>query len=86
MNNEKSHWQKFLERKKEREESLSNAKLSDLLDKDKYSKDSDLIDSRILICMSCDHFIKITKQCSKCGCFMKLKTRLTDANCPIGKW
>ena len=52
----------------------------------KYSNNKMEIDKRISICEGCEHFIKITKQCSKCGCFMKLKTRLTDASCPIGKW
>jgi hypothetical protein len=38
------------------------------------------------ICKACDHYISMTTQCTKCGCFMKLKTALPFAECPIGKW
>lgn len=41
---------------------------------------------RIKICLQCEHFLKLTKQCKKCGCFMIIKTRLPNATCPIGKW
>jgi hypothetical protein len=82
----KTPWQIYLEKKHNREEELKNAKLSDLINKNKYSKDKKLIDKRISICEDCEYFIKITKQCTKCGCFMKLKTRLTDAHCPENKW
>lgn len=41
---------------------------------------------RLSICKECPEFIKLTKQCKKCGCFMHLKTRLEKASCPIGKW
>jgi NADH pyrophosphatase NudC (nudix superfamily) len=83
---EKSQWEIYLEEKKQREEKMEKVSIFDLLDKDKYSKNKEEIDRRISICESCDHFIKMTKQCSKCGCFMQLKTRLTNASCPIGKW
>lgn len=83
---EKSQWEIYLEEKKKRDEKLEKVSILDLLDKNKYSKNKEEIDKRISICESCEHFIKITKQCSKCGCFMKLKTKLTDSSCPIGKW
>lgn len=41
---------------------------------------------RLEICNSCEFFRKRTNQCKKCGCFMKLKTTLEKAKCPIGKW
>ncbi len=44
------------------------------------------INARFDICRSCEHFISLTSQCSQCGCFMKAKTRLPNAECPIGKW
>jgi len=40
---------------------------------------------RFELCNSCDHMM-ITGQCTKCGCFMRLKTKLAHAKCPIGKW
>ena len=42
--------------------------------------------NRMAICSSCEHIIRFTKQCKKCGCFMALKTTLANAECPIGKW
>jgi len=41
--------------------------------------------SRYALCEECPHFL-ITKQCSKCGCFMPAKTGLLHATCPINKW
>ena len=43
-------------------------------------------EQRLNICRECDKLIKATFQCSECGCFMKIKTRIKDAECPIGKW
>ena len=45
-----------------------------------------LVAYRLEICSSCDFYRKRTNQCKKCGCFMKLKTQLENAKCPIGKW
>lgn len=42
--------------------------------------------SRYSICTACDRLTKTTKQCRECGCFMKLKVKLADAVCPLGKW
>jgi hypothetical protein len=41
---------------------------------------------RMSFCNNCDHLIKLTSQCKKCGCFMTAKTKLENATCPIGKW
>jgi len=49
------------------------------------SEESSAIE-RLNICFDCDRFIKVTKQCKECGCFMVLKTKLANAVCPIGKW
>ena len=46
--------------------------------------DQDIIDKRWDICMGCE-FLNNNK-CDKCGCFMKVKTRVATARCPIGKW
>jgi hypothetical protein len=42
--------------------------------------------ARFSICESCPFLIKATSQCSKCGCFMNLKTKLQKATCPVGNW
>jgi hypothetical protein len=41
---------------------------------------------RYKICLECPQFIRTTKQCRECGCFMVLKTKLEDAKCPLEKW
>ena len=46
----------------------------------------DLAAKRMQECSRCDRFIELTKQCKECGCFMNMKTRLTEAKCPLGKW
>lgn len=37
-------------------------------------------------CKSCEHFLKLTASCKECGCFMKAKTWLSSAKCPVDKW
>lgn len=56
-----------------------------LLDSSKNVLES-IQESRMQICLSCPELTKLTKQCKKCGCFMEFKTRLSNAECPIGKW
>lgn len=46
----------------------------------------DLAEYRLNVCTACEWFRKNTQTCKKCGCFMKLKTTLSKAKCPIGKW
>lgn len=48
--------------------------------------EGDISDSRLEICKTCDFFRPKTQTCKKCGCFMKAKTLLLNAKCPIGKW
>lgn len=50
-------------------------------------KVSDVVkEQRLSICMECPRLIKATKQCKECGCFMDVKAKLFDADCPLGKW
>jgi hypothetical protein len=58
----------------------------DLFDPNKPRSDKELIEQRLEICKVCPAFRPRTKRCSKCGCFMELKTTLMQASCPIGKW
>ena len=48
--------------------------------------DKDIIEARFEDCKACEHFVKLTSQCLKCGCFMKVKTRVAGASCPVGEW
>jgi hypothetical protein len=58
----------------------------DLLNPNQPRSQEDLIDARLEICKVCEFYRAKTNQCRKCGCFMKLKTKLEHAKCPIGKW
>lgn len=42
--------------------------------------------SRFDICKACPELVPATNQCKQCGCFMVLKTKLSKAVCPLGKW
>ena len=46
----------------------------------------DIAISRYEICKSCEFITPVTRQCKQCLCFMKIKTTLPNAECPIGKW
>lgn len=46
----------------------------------------ELSEYRLEICKSCEWFRQRSQTCKKCGCFMKLKTTLAHAKCPIAKW
>lgn len=59
-------------------------KLGDM--KDTILSPEELYNQRITICRECEFFREQSVTCSKCGCYMQLKTRLTGANCPVGKW
>lgn len=43
-------------------------------------------EERMETCKICPEFIKLTTQCKKCGCIMNEKTKLPNAECPLGKW
>lgn len=58
----------------------------DMLNPNEPRSQDDIIKSRLEICKTCEFYRERTNQCRKCGCFMKLKTRLEHARCPIGKW
>jgi len=40
--------------------------------------------SRLAICNQCEFYQD--SRCTKCGCYMAVKTHLKAANCPVGKW
>lgn len=58
----------------------------DLFNKRVGRVDNETYKSRIEICEKCPELIKTTFQCKKCGCFMKQKSKLADASCPLKKW
>jgi Family of unknown function (DUF6171) len=40
---------------------------------------------RISLCKECDELTQFNK-CSKCNCFMPIKTWLKSSKCPLEKW
>lgn len=58
----------------------------DLFDPREPRSNKDLIEQRLAICNECPFLNKNLVKCKKCGCFMKLKTTLHEAKCPMGKW
>lgn len=43
-------------------------------------------DARYNKCLQCPSFIRSSKRCSECGCFMEAKTWISGAVCPLAKW
>lgn len=58
----------------------------DLINPKQPRSNDEIVKSRLEICKACDYFRPKTETCRKCGCFMKLKTTLENAKCPVGKW
>jgi hypothetical protein len=67
-------------------ENLGETRPWDVVNPNVHWADESLSKERLSICKQCPELIKITSQCKKCGCVMKLKTKLELAVCPIGKW
>jgi hypothetical protein len=76
---EKNAWDKY-------KENLGDTRPWDLLNPNTEFASDSLQERRYSICKSCPEFIDLTTQCKKCGCIMKLKTKLSAAQCPINKW
>ena len=78
-------WQEYKKKRQEQLELGAAVRPGDLLDKSNYTSEEES-ESRYSICEQCPSLIKLTHQCKECGCFMKLKTKLKTATCPLGKW
>jgi hypothetical protein len=46
----------------------------------------DIVMERMGTCRECEHLLKLTNTCKKCGCFMLAKTKFTSSKCPLDKW
>jgi len=58
----------------------------DLLNPNSPRSQEELVAYRLEICSTCPFYRKLSNTCRKCGCFMKLKSSLANAKCPVGKW
>lgn len=72
-------WQRY-------KKNLGETRPWDLIKPNVAHVDEGVQKSRMDICSSCPELIDLTKQCKKCGCIMPLKTKLSAATCPLGKW
>lgn len=74
-----SPWQQY-------KKNLGETSPLDLFNPNVIKASEEKSNERYSICQSCPELIKLTKQCKKCGCFMKAKVTLEKATCPLGKW
>lgn len=79
MSEELTPWQRY-------KQNLGETRPWDIINPTTDWATSEVSEERLSICKSCPELIKLTTQCKKCGCFMKLKTKLSEATCPLGKW
>lgn len=70
----------------ENNSSNKEARPWDLFNKNLGRVELEVSQKRLDICKECPRFIKTTTQCKECGCIMRLKTKLPNASCPLGKW
>lgn len=78
---EKSPWQLWKEKS-----AGDTVRPWDLINPNIENVDDETRKYRYDLCKSCPSLIQSTKTCKKCGCFMKEKTKLPHASCPLGKW
>lgn len=57
-----------------------------LIKEGKMLANAEKANQRMSICENCEFLKKEFYQCDKCKCFMKIKTKLQAAKCPIDKW
>lgn len=41
---------------------------------------------RMKICKRCPHYVEVVGACKVCKCVVALKTKLSAASCPTGRW
>lgn len=58
----------------------------DLFNKNLGRVETEVAAERFAICKECPELIQATSQCKECGCLMTAKTKLPNAECPLGKW
>lgn len=48
--------------------------------------EKELATERLKVCNACPSFRRLTRQCGLCNCFMDLKVKLLEAECPLEYW
>jgi hypothetical protein len=54
--------------------------------RNKFLTSTKVYNDRLEICKACEFYFKPTGSCKKCGCFMRLKAKISNMSCPIKKW
>lgn len=68
----------------DRDGTKRDVRVVDLIDPRSPRADHDTRAARMDACHNCSSFHGA--RCQECGCYMRLKTWLLDATCPLGKW
>ncbi len=78
-------WEKF--KRENPDKAIRNAKPWDLINPS-LRVDDEIAEERFAICKACPELNSVTHTCKLCGCFMKQKTKLANAFCPMDppKW
>jgi hypothetical protein len=71
---------------KEYKTKLGETRPWDMLNPNAPQSSDEESESRYNTCLDCDRLLPVTHQCKECGCFMKMKVKLQNATCPLGKW
>jgi hypothetical protein len=58
----------------------------DLLNRKLGRVDRQTAAQRLQLCQECPKLVRLTRQCTECGCFMPAKVKLPNASCPLEKW
>jgi hypothetical protein len=74
-----SAWQEYKKK-------IGDTRPWDVLNRNIEYASEDISSNRYAICEACPSLLKLTHQCKECGCFMKIKVKLANAKCPLGKW
>jgi hypothetical protein len=75
----KSRWEEYKEK-------LGTTRPWDVISRTTSYATEEESQNRWSICEQCPRLLKTTSQCKECGCFMKIKVKLKEAVCPLGKW
>ena len=83
-----TEWEKYQEeqRRQGKIEIKRSARPWDLFNAKIGRVPEDIQKIRYNICKDCPYFISLTTQCKICKCFMKEKTKLPNASCPMHYW
>jgi hypothetical protein len=78
LNSKKTRWEEY-------KDSLGDSRPWHLLNYSNYVNE-DVAQKRFNVCLSCPYLRQVINQCAVCKCLMKNKTKLKQAECPLGKW